>query len=93
MMIAAIAAAVRANSALRLISGGVAFSGAGTVAPLSVGIRVVGAGLLKGDGLGVFATGGDPGVVKATDLATGDIGCATAGIGPLLTGLLLRPTV
>jgi hypothetical protein len=89
MRIAAMAAAVSAISALRLISGGAGFSGAWAVATFSVWILRVGAELLVALGVAFVAIAGDTAAVKARGLATRDCDRAT---GALLAGLLWRPT-
>jgi hypothetical protein len=84
-MIAAMAAAVRTVSTLRLVSGAAGLSGNPAL--------VEGVGLLEalalGAGAGVDACAGWP--IKATGCANAD-GDVMAGTGALLTGALWRPT-
>jgi hypothetical protein len=93
MMIAAMAAAVSTISALRLVSEGAGFSGAGAAATRSGWVLIACAGLLAALEITAVAVGGDMGAAKATGLAVGR-GCAIVAVGGSVAGpLLLRPTV
>jgi len=81
-MIAAMTAAVRTVSTLRLVSGAAAFS------ELALG---AGAGPLGALGSGAGVDGCAAGLLKATGCANVD-GDVIAGTGALLTGALWRPT-
>jgi hypothetical protein len=82
-MIAAMAAAVRTVSTLRLVSGAAAFS------ELALG---AGAGPLGALGTAAGVDGCAAGLLKATDCANADGEVIMAETGALLTGALWRPT-
>jgi hypothetical protein len=82
-MIAAMAAAVRTVSTLRLVSGAADLSGSPALVEGVAPLEALGAGA----GAGACAAGR----TKATDCANAD-GDLMAGTGALLTGALWRPT-
>jgi hypothetical protein len=81
------AAAVSANSALRLTSGGASFSGAGAVATLSDCILIVGVALPGPLAVAAIVVEIDTGAVKATGFATEGGDCVIGAAGLSLTGL------